>query len=108
MPDLRQRATEVPLDRLAANPGRFVGELLFFEGRVLSVKEAGNGSFRARVRTGGGVIHLTYEAATYWGQPLVAQDRIRVVGYFRGLTDASGDDGRVPVIEVYDLLVRFT
>jgi hypothetical protein len=108
MGELRAQAAEVSPERLAANPGRFLGELLFFDGRVLSVREDGNGVFRARIRTGAGIVQLTYEADSYWGQPLVPQDRIRVVGYFRGLADASGDEGRVPVIEVYDLLVRFT
>jgi hypothetical protein len=104
---LRERATTVSVDRLRANPARFEGTLVFFEGRVLGVTDDGSGSFRARVRvTGGAVIQLTYEASTYWGQPLVQQDRIRVVGYFRGL--ASLGDERVPVVEVYDLLVRFT
>ena len=107
--ELRERAAEVPVARLLANPARFDGDLLYFEGRVLGVQDDGEGSFRARVRVGGGaVIHLTYEAATYWGQPLVQQDRIRVLGYFRGLSNQVTHGERVPVLEVYDLHVRFT
>ncbi|CAN5764094.1 hypothetical protein BH23CHL7_BH23CHL7_04900 [soil metagenome] len=106
---LRERASEVPHNRLLANPARFDGELLFFQGRVLSVDSDGQGNFRARIRIGGGlVIHLTYEARSYWGQPLVQGDSIRVVGYFRGLSDQAVHGERVPVIDVYDLLLRFT
>lgn len=106
---LRERAATVAYDRLLAQPSMYVGELLFFEGRVLRVTSDRQGRYRARVRVGGGgVIHLVYEERTYWGQPLVQQDRIRVVGYFRGLSDEAAHDERVPVIEVYDLLLRFT
>lgn len=108
MAELRQQAKEIPVERLAAAPARYTGELLYFDGRVLSVHDQGNGRYRARVGTGGGVILLTYDVETYWGQPLVVQDRVRLVGYFRGLSEPSGEDGRLPLIEVFDLLVRFT
>jgi hypothetical protein len=104
---LRERTPQVALDRLLAQPQRYAGELLYFDGRVLSVDRSG-GTFRARVRSSGGPIHLVYDAATYWGQPLVRDDRIRLVGYFRGLSDAAVHGERVPVIEVYDLVVRFS
>jgi hypothetical protein len=109
MKELRERAAVVPNARLLAQPDRYAGRLLYFEGRVNSVSDDGRGNFRARIRTGDGAfIHLVYESRTYWGQPLVPGDRIRVVGYLRGASDPAAHGERVPVIEVYDLFLRFT
>lgn len=106
---LRERATTASYDQLVARPGAFAGELLFFDARVVGVDRARGGRFRARVRLGSGdFLHLVYEERTYWGQPLVPQDRIRLVGYMRGLSDPAVHGERVPEVEVYDLVVRFT
>jgi hypothetical protein len=104
-PVLRERAAAVTYDQLLAQPGRYEGELVFLEGRVLQVRAQGT-TVRVRVRVAGGTVVLEYDSRTYWGQPLVPQDRVRLVGYGRGVTQADG--GRMPVIEVYDLVVRFT
>lgn len=106
---LRERAETASHDQLVARPAAFTGDLLYFDARVISVERERGGRFRARVRLGSGdFLHLIYEERTYWGQPLVPQDRIRLVGYMRGLSDQSVHGERVPEIEVHDLVVRFT
>jgi hypothetical protein len=105
---LRERARIVDYAKLLARPADFVDELVYFEGHVASVSEDGSGHFRARIRSGGQFMYWLYDAATYWGQPLVQGDRVRVVGYFIGLSSEAETGERVPEIEVLEILVKFT
>jgi hypothetical protein len=105
---LRERARIVEYDRLLARPNDFIGEFVYFEGNVASVSDDGRGHFRARIRSGGRFMYWLYDAATYWGQPLVQGDRVRVVGDFIGLSSEAETGERVPEIEVLEILVKFT
>jgi hypothetical protein len=105
---LRERARIVEYDKLVARPADFEGEFVYFEGHVLGVIDDGGGHMTARIRSGGKVMHWTYDLATYWGQPLVQGDRVRVVGDFAGLENDADSGARVPVIESLEILVKFT
>jgi hypothetical protein len=107
-PTLRASARIVPYDRLLTRPASFVGEFVYFEGNVSSVGDDGRGHFRARIRSGGRFMHWLYDAATYWGQPLVRGDRVRMVGDFVGLSSEAETGERVPEIEVLEIIVKFT
>lgn len=105
---LRERARIVDYDKLLARPSDFVGEFVYFEGHVASVSDDGRGHFRARIRSAGRFMYWLYDAATYWGQPLVQGDRVRVVGDFIGLSSEAETGERVPEIEALEILVKFT
>src|SRR5687767_2007857 len=60
--------------QLVANPTRFEGDLLHFRGRVRQVADDGQGAFRATIAVVGGELVIAYDAATYFGHPLVRGD----------------------------------
>ena len=105
--ELVASARPASYEQLVATPARFEGDLLHFRGRVRGVEDDGRDAFEATIAVVGGELVIAYDAATYFGHPLVRGDNVRFVGTFRGLT-TDGAGNQLPLIDLIEIVIRFT
>lgn len=104
---LREQAASVSVDQLSAQPSRYGGETVYFEGRVNDLDQAGN-QVRVRMKIGNSFVYLLYRTDRYFGDhPLVRNDSLKLIGRFIGMSGSSTAEN-LPELEIIDILHKFT